>query len=285
MKKNEDLEELLKLEKEYRNQENHSQCMNICLKILNEIQDFSQNQKFDIISKLFLYENQSNYVRIHLMHELFQNNNFINSISIKKKYYQLLIDSLKQGNSSDLSEEKNEIIKLYEKSSLNNFEEIDKYIVNIVSDIYNIDNIKINNDINYIMSSELQPLKKTKSFNEIKIKSTPIESSDKRLDPLEALSPQSCVQTSFEDFNTNRPPDFNFSVQKIISPSENSRNKIKELMKKYKPNLNLPLIIISVSANLNRSQFLELIKNIFIKMKYRLVCNIKDSEYENINIY
>ena len=285
MKKNEDLEELLKLEKEYRNQENHSQCMNICLKILNEIQDFSQNQKFDIISKLFLYENQSNYVRIHLMHELFQNNNFINSISIKKKYYQLLIDSLKQGNSSDLSEEKNEIIKLYEKSSLNNFEEIDKYIVNIVSDIYNIDNIKINNDINYIMSSELQPLKKTKSFNEIKIKSTPIESSDKRLDPLETLSPQSCVQTSFEDFNTNRPPDFNFSVQKIISPSENSRNKIKELMKKYKPNLNLPLIIISVSANLNRSQFLELIKNIFIKMKYRLVCNIKDSEYENINIY
>ena len=84
MKKNEDLEELLKLEKEYRKQENHSQCMNICLKILNEIQDFSQNQKFDIISKLFLYENQSNYVRIHLMHELFQNNNFINSISIKK---------------------------------------------------------------------------------------------------------------------------------------------------------------------------------------------------------
>ena len=56
-------------------------------------------------------------------------------------------------------------------------------------------------------------------------------------------------------------------------------------MKKYKPDSNLPLVIISVSANLNKNQFLELIKNIFVKLKYRILCCIKDNEYENLNIF
>ena len=141
MKKNENnLDRLLILEKEYRDKENNLDCFNTCLNILDEIKLLSDNQKFDIISKLFLYENQSNYVRIHLMYELFQNNSFINSLSIKRKYYKLLIDSLKIGNANDLLNEKNEIIKLYDKCELNNFEEIDKYIVNFVSNINNINN-------------------------------------------------------------------------------------------------------------------------------------------------
>ena len=282
MKNNQNIEELLKLEQEYRNQKNNEQCMNICLKLLNEIQSFPNNKKFDILSKIFLYENQSNHVRIYLMHELFQNNNFIDSISIKRKYYQLLIDSLKKGSSTDLLEEKNEIIKLYDKSELNNFEEIDKYIVNFVSGNYNIDNL---NNIDYIINTKVPPLKKIKSVMEFDMRPLSLDSSEKRLDPQETLSPQSCVQTSFEDFNINRPPDFNFSVQKMMASTEYSKNKVKQLMKKYKPNQNLPLVIISVSANLNKNQFLELIKNIFNKMKYRLICNIKDSKYENINIF
>ena len=124
MKKNENnIDKLLTLEQEYRNKENHSECLDICLKILDEIKLLSENKKFDIISKLFLFENQSNYVRIHLMYELFQNNNFIDSLSIKRKYYKLLIDSLKNGNANDLSKEKNEIIKLYDNCEVNNFEE------------------------------------------------------------------------------------------------------------------------------------------------------------------
>ena len=281
MKKSDNIEELLNLEKEYRIQENHLKCFEICLKILKEIQSLSQNKKFDIVSKLFLYENQSNYVRIYLMHELFQNNKFIDSLSIKRKYYQLLIDSLNKGNSSDLLEEKNEIIKLYDKSEVNNFEKIDKYIVNIVSNINNSDNT---NSFDYSIKTKHSTLKTAKSLNEYDMKSITFDSSEKRLDPQDTLSPQN-MQTSFEDFNTNRSPDFNFSVQKMITPEENTRDKIKQLMKKYKPDQNLPLIIISVSANLNKNQFLELIKTIFIKMKYRLICNIKDTQYENINIY
>ena len=157
MKKNENnIDKLLTFEQEYRNKENHSECLDICLKILDEIKLLSENKKFDIISKLFLFENQSNYVRIHLMYELFQNNNFIDSLSVKRKYYKLLIDSLNNGNANDLLKEKNEIIKLYDNCEVNNFEEIDKYIVNYVVDINNI-----NNNINYLINEQF-PFKKSK---------------------------------------------------------------------------------------------------------------------------
>ena len=281
MKKNENnIDKLLTLEQEYRNKENHSECLDICLKILDEIKLLSENKKFDIISKLFLFENQSNYVRIHLMYELFQNNNFIDSLSIKRKYYKLLIDSLKNGNANDLSKEKNVIIKLYDNCEVNNFEEIDKYIVNYVVDIDNI-----NNNINYIINEKF-PFKKSKScINDLIINQPNLESSVDRFNQQEVTNPQITAQSSFDEINSNRQTDFNISVQKIISPSENERNKMKALMSKYKPNQNLPMVIITVSVNLNRNQFLELIKNIFLKMKYKLICNIKNTEYENLNIF
>ena len=281
MKKNENkIDKLLILEQQYRGKGNSSECFEICVKILNEIKLFPHNQKFDTISKLFLYENQSNYVRIHLMHELFQNNNFIDSLNIKRKYYKLLIDSFKLGNATDLVIEKNEIIKLFDKCDSYNFEEIDKYIVNFVA------NININNDkITYSIKDNASFRKNKSCINELIIKPVSIESSEKRLDQQEVNNPQSRVHTSFEEINTNRQSDFNVSVQKIMSPSENGRNKIKQMMKKYKPNQNLPLVIISVSANLNKNQFLELIKTIFKKLKYKLICNLKDTEYENINIF
>jgi len=281
MKKNENnIDRLLILEKEYRNKENKLECFDICLKILDEIKLFSPNQKFDIISKIFLFENQSNYVRIHLMYELFQNNNFIDSLSVKRKYYKLLIDSLKNGNAMDLLNEKNELIKMYDKCEFNNFEETDKYIVNLVTN-----NNNINNDLIYF-TKDKSPIKKTKSFiSELIIKATSMDSSEKIIDQQETINPQSYVQTSFADINSNRQSDFNISVQKIIPPSENERNKIKQLMRKYKPNQNLPLVIITVSVNLNSNQFLKLIENIFMQLKYKLICNIKDTEYENINIF
>ena len=281
MKKNENnLDRLLILEKEYRDKENNLDCFNTCLNILDEIKLLSDIQKFDIISKLFLYENQSNYVRIHLMYELFQNNSFINSLSIKRKYYKLLIDSLKIGNANDLLNEKNEIIKLYDKCELNNFEEIDKYIVNFVSNINNI-----NNEINYAIKDKLASRKSKSFISELIIKPTSMESSEKILDQQETINPQSCVQTSFEDINSNRKSYLNVSIRKMMSPSENEINEIKQLMKKYKPNQNLPMVVITVSVNLNRNQFLKLIENIIIKLKYKLICNIKDTEYENINIF
>ena len=135
MKENENIniEDLLLSEKNFRESGDYTECLNICLQILNEIKFSSINDQYNIISKLFLYPNQSNYVRIYLMHALFQNDNFINSNHLKKKYYQLLINSFKKDNSKDLSNQKNDIINLYEKITSDNFDDIDKYIVTLVS--------------------------------------------------------------------------------------------------------------------------------------------------------
>ena len=287
MSDNKNLEEFLESEKKYRESGNYIDCLDSCLRILNEIKSTSNNYKFETVSKLFLYPNQSNFVRIYLMHALFQDNNFISSNNLKRKYYQLLIDSFKHDDIKDLSKQKKDIIELFEKSELNNFEEIDKYIVTLISNPSPNEDIKEKNETetekNFI--SELkEPFKRHKSVcNSLLVSS--LSSSAKRLEPQENSLPQSTIQTSYEDINTIRQSDLNYSMQKIINTSEQKKSEIKQLLKKYKTNSHLPLVIMSVSANLNKMQFLELIKNIFIKLNYKLICNIKDSEFENLNIY
>ena len=290
MKENDNLNinDLLITEKNYRESGNYNECLDTCLKILNEIKLSSNNFKFEIISKLFLYPNQSNYVRIYLIHALFQDNNFINSRNLKRKYYQLLIDSFKSNNSKDLLKQKNEIINLYEKSDLDNYDNIDKYIVTLVSNNMinpNSENTKEKFETEKnLISEEKDIFKKNKSLiNEYSEQI--LSSSANRLDQQESSLPQSRIQTSFEEMNSNKPNDINLSVEKLITESEHKKEEMKKLLKKYKPNSRLPLILMSVSANLNRNQFLEHIKNTFIQLNYISICNINDTEFENLNIY
>ena len=290
MKENDNLNinDLLITEKNYRESGNYNECLDTCLKILNEIKSSSNNFKFEIISKLFLYPNQSNYVRIYLIHALFQDNNFINSRNLKRKYYQLLIDSFKSNNSKDLLKQKNEIINLYEKSDLDNYDNIDKYIVTLVSNNMinpNNENTKEKYETEKnLISEEKDIFKKNKSLiNEYSEQI--LSSSANRLDQQESSLPQSRIQTSFEEMNSNKPNDINLSVEKLITESEHKKEEMKKLLKKYKPNSRLPLILMSVSANLNRNQFLEHIKNTFIQLNYISICNINDTEFENLNIY
>ena len=269
------IDELLLSEKQFRDSGDYIECLNICLQICKEIQLLSN--KYDIISKLFFYQNQSNYVRIFLMHYLIQDDNFINSEKLKKKYYQLLIDSFKNETSKDKLKQKNDIIRLYENNIFDNFDEIDKYIVNFVSTpapLLNQKNEQYETEKNSIMDDKIFSHSKTNSlsFSTNSISS----SSTKRLDQKEKLIPQSGIQTSYEDTN--------ISIQKIMDETE-KKVEIKQLLKKYKINSRLPLILMSVSANLNKNQFLELIKNTFLKLNYNSICNIKDSEFENITIY
>ena len=292
MKENENIniEDLLLSEKNFRESGDYTECLNICLQILNEKKFSSNNDQYNIISKLFLYPNQSNYVRIYLMHALFQNDNFINSNHLKKKYYQLLINSFKKDNSKDLSNQKNDIINLYEKITSDNFDDIDKYIVTFVSAPSTLftkeeQKEKYETEKNFIINDDNKDSShRNKSLCNTFFTSS-LSSSVKRLDQQENLLPQSSIQTSFEDFNINRQNDGNISIQKIVSVSEKKKNEIKQLLKKYKTNTKLPLIIMSVSANLSKCQFLDVIKNTFLKLNYKLICNIKDTEYENLNIY
>ena len=285
MKENEEksIEDLMISEKKYRESGDYINCLDVCIQILNEIKSESNNFQFDIISKLFLYPNQSNYVRIYLIHTLIQDLIFIGPKNSKKKYYKLLIDSFKIEKSEDLLKQKNDIIKLYEKSDLENFDDIDKYIVTFVSSSGEIPLIEEQKKDKNLIIEEKGIIRRHKSLTFLP---TPLlSSSSKRLESQENQFPQSSIQTSFEEININKQNDINFSIQKIMTTAENKKNEIRQLLKRYKINARLPLIIMSVSANLNKNQFLELIKNTLLKLNYKSVCNIRDSEYENLSIY
>ena len=290
MKENENLNinDLLVSEKKYRELGKYSECLDICTNILNEIKSSSNNYKFEIVSKLFSEPNQSNYVLIYLMHSLFQDTNFINSRNLKRKYYQLLIDSLKNNNSADLLKQKNDIINLYEKSDLDNYDELDKYIVTLVNSgttISNNENFKEKFETEKnLISEEKDIFRKSKSlYNDLL--SNAMSSSAKRLDQQENSFPQSRIQTSFEEINSNRQNDANFSMQNLMTTPEQKNTENKQILKKYKPNLKLPLILMSVSANLNKIQFLEHIRDTFLQLNYIQIDNTKDTEFENISIY
>ena len=286
------IDDLLIAEKNYRESGNYNECLDTCLNILNEIKSTSNNNQYKIISKLFIYPDQSNYVRIYLLHSLIQDNNFINSINLKRKYYQLLIDSFKNKKANDLLKEKNDIIKLYEKSDLDNFDELDKYIVNLVS---NQDLISLNDEQKDKIETEIKLINEDKNYykRSISLGNTFLptslsSSSAKRLASQDNSLPQSSIQTiqtSFEEINTIGQNNVDMSVQKMIKTSEQKKSEIKHLLKKYKINAHLPQITMSISANLNSNQFLELIKNIFLKLNYISICNIRDTEFENLNIY
>ena len=290
MKENDNLNinDLLISENNYRESGKYCECLDICTNILNEIKSSSNNYKFEIVSKLFSEPNQSNYVLIYLMHALFQDTNFINSRNLKRKYYQLLIDSLKNNNSSDLLKQKNDIINLYEKSDLNNYDELDKYIVTLVNSGATISTnedfkAKFETEKNLI-TEEKDIFRKSKSLYEDLMSNT-MSSSAKRLDQQENSFPQSRIQTSFEEINSNRQNDPNFSMQNLMTTPEQKNIENKQNLKKFKPNLKLPLILMSVSANLNKSQFLEHIKDTFLQLNYIQIDTIKDTEFENISIY
>ena len=281
MKENGNIDELLKSEEKYRKSNDYIECLDYCIKILNKIKTYSNNYKFEIISKLFLHTDQSNYVRINLMYALFQDNNFINTMSLKRKYYQLLIDSFKNETVKDLLKQKKDIIELYNNNNLDNFDDLDKYIVTLVSmpESFSSDEQKIETKTHFINDEQIN-FRKSKNFPVVP---TSLSSSDQMINQ-ENSFPQSTIQTSFEDINTNRQNE-NLSVKNMLDNSEQKKNEIKKLLKKYKTNSFLPLIIMSVSANLNKDQFIELIKNTFQKFNYKLICNIKDTDFENLNIF
>ena len=288
---NKKLNELLKLENDYRESDDKNELFSIFQKIINEISTLNNDNKYDIISKIFLYQNQSNYSRFYLMYSLFQDVNFIPNNHIKKKYYQLLIDSFKNAKSKDLIEETKSIIKIYEKSDINNLENLDKFIVELICQLTdnnsNSNNTASTNKMEtYINSTPEKHLinDRLESFetNDYHNKT----SSSRRFEINNDLH-QSTMQTYFSDINNNNnKSDLSITSQKILrSNSMTNAIEIKTLMKKYKPNSQMPMIIFSVSTTMNKDQFLRLIKTTFQKLNYKLICNIKESDYDNCHIF
>ena len=292
MEKNKDLQDLIKSQEEFRKQKDDNKCLSIFKEIIELIKNLNDNIKFDIISKLFLFEDQSNYTKIFIFNELLKNNLFIKSKSSKRKYYQLLIDSFNNNKTNDHSEQVTKLKELYDKSDLNNFEELDMYIELFIAekDIKNnVDNF--NDDItDRELVFEFDKPKKSKKNNinsiEIQINNDEVKKSDTNNNNNNDIILISPIQTKFNSHNTKMNiEEINNYISEDIIIDPNSANIDKFALKKYKPNPSLPMIILSVSANLNSFQFLMLINQTFKKFNYVNISTIKDTEFDNLRIY
>ena len=271
-----ELDELLNQEKQSREAKNYTECLDICHKILKYISNYKEEEIFDIVSKLLLYKNQSNFVRIGIIFYFVYNNylNIHDNKKIKRKYYQLLIDSFREDSINDKVKEKNNIIRYYNESELKNFQNLDSYI--LILDVNFIkEKEKSNNyDKDLFSSSENQQNIQFNVKNEI-------DNNDLEEDLLPDDSQQNQITHIGLVDNLNLK---HIDMNNIISDNSVNTNE-KNLMKKYKPNNKLPMILISVSVNLNSNDFINLIKETFAKLNYRNICTIKNNLNNNINIY
>jgi hypothetical protein len=267
------LNRLLNEEKEYRLKKNYHECYIACLKILDEIQNQNEKVKYDIISQIFLYPNQSNYVKLNIINSLIKNFSFINNKITKKKYYQLLIDSFSKCKDKEYQSQISKIKQIYEKNELKNFIELDKYISDVVNEIMNkTSSQNYLNTMNSTMNGE-------SSIINLSLKTSFLNDDAK----------QYGLQNSLEDIISERNSDLISTTQESLSEDNNINRKkiseIKNLMKKYRADPKAPMVIISVSANLNSKQFLDLINENFEKFSYKNICTIKDTERDNIRVY
>ena len=265
------LNELLNKEQQNRDSKNYVECLRICIKILKVLLNDKEENIFDIFSKIFYHKNQSNFVRIGIIYHLITNNyfNINNNNDLKSKYYELLIDSFKKDSINDKIKEKNNLIKYFDDSKLKNFTKLDNYIQSLES-IFVID--KPNSTDREIFNKN----KKFEGKNELDNNDL-----DEDLLPDESQQNQITQIGLVEEINT-KPFELNSTMQNSINKlTDNERY----LMKKYKSNPKLPMIMISVSVNLNSKGFLDLIESTFSKLNYRNICTIKSNSRDNINVY
>ena len=265
------LNELLNKEQQNRDSKNYVECLRICIKILKVLLNDKEENIFDIFSKIFYHKNQSNFVRIGIIYHLITNNyfNINNNNDLKSKYYELLIDSFKKDSINDKIKEKNNLIKYFDDSKLKNFTKLDNYIQSLES-IFVID--KPNSTDREIFNKN----KKFEGKNELDNNDL-----DEDLLPDESQQNQITQIGLVEEINT-KPFELNSTLQNSINKlTDNERY----LMKKYKSNPKLPMIMISVSVNLNSKGFLDLIESTFSKLNYRNICTIKSNSRDNINVY
>ena len=271
------LKELFAKEHQSRESKSYNECLGECVKIIEHISNFKEEEIYDYISKILLFNNQSNFVRIGIIFHLIFSNyiHIYDNINIKRKYYQLLIDSFKNDTINDKEEEKSNIIKLYEESKLKFFKDLDSYIITL--DLIFLKEKSKSRDRVLFCSSE-----NNKNIINFNIKNT-IDNIEQSLNQDISQQNQISHYGLVEEVTLNQF-GLNTSLVKNISTSMTLDNE-KYLLRKFKPNDKLPMIFISVSVNLNSNDFIHLIESTFTKLNYRNIYHIKSNVFKDINIY
>ena len=272
------LRDLLINEEQSRLNQNYTECLNTCLNILKILSILKAKEQtiFDILSKIFLKKNQSNFVRIGTIFHIIRNNymNIYDNKNLKSKYYQLLMDSFKNDQINDKLEDKQKLISLFESSNKTNFKSMDSFILSL--------------DVLYIpekSNSDDAVLKKLNVNKELGI-------NDNKNDLEEGLIHEETqineiTQLGLVDNLHKQSLDIYSDVQVINenTSQKDNNNSYKFINKKYKVNTKLPMIVMSISVNLNTNDFMKLVHDTFIKLNYKNVMNVKSTLYDNINIY
>ena len=272
------LRDLLINEEQSRLNQNYTECLNTCLKILKILSILKAKEQtiFDILSKIFLKKNQSNFVRIGTIFHIIRNNymNIYDNKNLKSKYYQLLMDSFKNDQINDKLEDKQKLISLFESSNKTNFKSMDSFILSL--------------DVLYIpekSNSDDAVLKKLNVNKELGI-------NDNKNDLEEGLIHEETQINEITQFglvdNLHKQSLDIYSDVQVINENasqKDNNNNYKFINKKYKVNTKLPMIVMSISVNLNTYDFMKLVHDTFIKLNYKNVMNVKSTLYDNINIY
>ena len=272
------LRDLLINEEQSRLNQNYTECLNTCLKILKILSILKAKEQtiFDILSKIFLKKNQSNFVRIGTIFHIIRNNymNIYDNKNLKSKYYQLLMDSFKNDQINDKLEDKQKLISLFESSNKTNFKSMDSFILSL--------------DVLYIpekSNSDDAVLKKLNVNKELGI-------NDNKNDLEEGLIHEETQINEITQFglvdNLHKQSLDIYSDVQVINENasqKDNNNNYKFINKKYKVNTKLPMIVMSISVNLNTNDFMKLVHDTFIKLNYKNVMNVKSTLYDNINIY
>ena len=274
------IKDLLINEEQSRFNENYSECLRICLNILKILQNSKAKEQtvFDTLTKLFFKKNQSNFVRIGIIFHMIRNNymNIFDDKNIKLKYYQLLVDSFKSDQINDKIEYKNNLIALFDSSNKTNFKNIDSYILSL-------DVIFLSEKSN---SQEKIISNKKDIDNNLDVKFNDIKN-----DLEEGLIRDESQQNEITEIglvdNMNKGIlDLNSDIQTIWGVNDKKEKNIdKTTNKKYKVNNKLPMIVLSISASLNSNDFMKLIQNTFTNLNYKKISIVKNTFYDNINIY
>ena len=272
------LRDLLINEEQSRLNQNYTECLNTCLKILKILSILKAKEQtiFDTLSKIFLKKNQSNFVRIGTIFHIIRNNymNIYDNKNLKSKYYQLLMDSFKNDQINDKLEDKQKLISLFESSNKTNFKSMDSFILSL--------------DVLYIpekSNSDDAVLKKLNVNKELGI-------NDNKNDLEEGLIHEETQINEITQFglvdNLHKQSLDIYSDVQVINENasqKDNNNNYKFINKKYKVNTKLPMIVMSISVNLNTNDFMKLVHDTFIKLNYKNVMNVKSTLYDNINIY
>jgi hypothetical protein len=272
------LRDLLINEEQSRLNQNYTECLNTCLKILKILSILKAKEQtiFDVLSKIFLKKNQSNFVRIGTIFHIIRNNymNIYDNKNLKSKYYQLLMDSFKNDQINDKLEDKQKLISLFESSNKTNFKSMDSFILSL--------------DVLYIpekSNSDDAVLKKLNVNKELGI-------NDNKNDLEEGLIHEETQINEITQFglvdNLHKQSLDIYSDVQVINENasqKDNNNNYKFINKKYKVNTKLPMIVMSISVNLNTNDFMKLVHDTFIKLNYKNVMNVKSTLYDNINIY